>query len=243
MKWFVFLSMLFFLTGSLAALTGFGDSTINVELDETIPDDPLPVELSSFTAALTSTRFIELRWVSEAEYSMLGYNVYRGINGDLSEALKISLEIIPAYNYSFSTNYSFVDEDVVAGNVFFYWLQAVNLDLTNKYFGPLSVIIDDQEEDTPLIFITSLGKNYPNPFNPNTIIEYSIREETEAVLRIYNVRGQIVKTLFSGVREAGNYREKWNSIDSQGREVASGVYLYRLTTDHYDRINKMLLVK
>lgn len=239
---FVF-PLLVILSGSLFALTGFADSTVNVTLDETISDTPLPVELSSFTATTTANLFVKLQWVSETESNMLGYNVWRGSEGELSEATKITFSIIPAYNNSFTTNYSYLDEEVTPGDVYYYWLQGVSLDLTSEYFGPLSVTVEEPEEEVPLIFTTTLRKNFPNPFNPDTTIEYSIREETETVLRIYNLRGQVVKTLFSGIKEAGEYRAIWNGTDSSGREVSSGIYFYRLTTDHYDSINKMLLVK
>lgn len=85
--------------------------------------------------------------------------------------------------------------------------------------------------------------NYPNPFNPYTNIDFSISKDTQAELVIYNIRGQLVKTLHSGSIEAGEHRVIWNGKDDNDRDVGSGVYFYRLKTDEYDQVNKMLLVK
>jgi len=102
--------------------------------------------------------------------------------------------------------------------------------------------VEDNDLPNPLL-VNGLRQNYPNPFNPQTTIEYSLRDDIQISLRIYNLKGQVVKTLFEGIHEAGNFKVVWNGFDNQGREVASGIYFYRLKTDHYDRIHKMLLVK
>lgn len=91
--------------------------------------------------------------------------------------------------------------------------------------------------------ITELKNNYPNPFNPETTIIFAIEAETDATISIYNIRGQLVKTLHNGSIKAGEHRLIWNGKDNNGREVGSGVYLYRLKTENYDKVKKMLLVK
>lgn len=230
--------MLLIMSLSIFSLTGFGDSPANVSLDET-----LPVELSSFTASVLANGFVQLQWVSETETNMLGYNVYRGPVNKLTEAVAITRSIIPAHNTSTTTEYIFTDEDVTPGESYCYWLQSVDLDLTNEFHGPISVMVDEEESETPSVYVTSLQKNYPNPFNPNTTIEYSIREETEMSLTIYNIKGEFVRTLYSGVQEAGSYKVNWDGTCINGRYVTSGIYFYRLTTCHFDQINKMLLVK
>ncbi len=98
-------------------------------------------------------------------------------------------------------------------------------------------------EDEVLPAVTELRNNYPNPFNPDTIIEFSIREDTNAKLSIYNTKGQLIKVLHNGLIEAGKHKIVWNGKDSRGRDAVSGVYFYRLQTDSYDKVSKMLLVK
>ena len=74
----------------------------------------------------------------------------------------------------------------------------------------------------------ALSQNYPNPFNPQTMIRYDLLEAGAVRLSVYNVLGQMVRTLVDGQRPAGSYSVVWDGRDSTGREVASGIYLYRL---------------
>ncbi len=85
--------------------------------------------------------------------------------------------------------------------------------------------------------------NYPNPFNPETTIYFSVKNGTEASLTIYNMKGQVVKTLHDGFINPGEQRFVWEGKDDKGRSVGSGVYLYRLKSDEYVQVNKMLMVK
>ncbi len=91
--------------------------------------------------------------------------------------------------------------------------------------------------------VTELKVNYPNPFNPSTTIQYSLQEATEVSLTIYNILGQNVKQYNPGIQQAGRYELIWEGINDQGRPVSSGVYYYRLTTDHYEKTYKMMLIK
>ena len=87
--------------------------------------------------------------------------------------------------------------------------------------------------------------NYPNPFNPETTISYSLPEDVESLeLKIYNIKGQIVRELIPAVpHESGEFQVRWDGRDNLGRQVSSGVYFARLIIPDMERINKMLLVK
>jgi hypothetical protein len=89
----------------------------------------------------------------------------------------------------------------------------------------------------------SLFQNYPNPFNQETIIKYSLPSDCEVKLFVYNLLGERVKTLVDEPKSAGNYEIRWEGKDDQGKELASGVYLYRLQTGKFTQSNKMLLLK
>jgi hypothetical protein len=90
----------------------------------------------------------------------------------------------------------------------------------------------------------SLGQNYPNPFNPSTAINFSLAERADVTLRIHNLRGQMVRELVKGTREAGTYSVHWDGRDSIGQQVASGVYLYVLETDKgFHSTKKMVVMK
>ncbi|HOU72803.1 MAG TPA: T9SS type A sorting domain-containing protein, partial [Candidatus Syntrophosphaera sp.] len=87
------------------------------------------------------------------------------------------------------------------------------------------------------------AKNYPNPFNPETTIAFSVPKTGPASLKVYNTKGQLVRTLVNDVREAGNHSVVWNGMDEQGNSVSSGLYFYRLSSDGNTVTRKMLLAK
>jgi hypothetical protein len=103
--------------------------------------------------------------------------------------------------------------------------------------------------DAPLPTGFKLSQNYPNPFNPTTTIEYSIGafEDGSASkhiqLEIYNVLGQLVRTLVDAERKPGTFREDWDATNAVGQRVSSGVYLYRLQVGSENQTKKMLLLK
>jgi flagellar hook assembly protein FlgD len=88
-----------------------------------------------------------------------------------------------------------------------------------------------------------LYSNYPNPFNPSTTIRFSLAQAMKASLRIYNSRGQLVNTLLDAALPAGQHSLVWNGKDCFGRDVASGVYFYRLSAGSRVMHRKMLLLK
>ncbi|HUI29380.1 MAG TPA: T9SS type A sorting domain-containing protein [Candidatus Acidoferrales bacterium] len=83
-----------------------------------------------------------------------------------------------------------------------------------------------------------LSQNYPNPFNPSTTIEYSVPRNGFVTLKVYNILGQEVSTLFSGVQHAGNYQATFD-----GAKFASGVYFYRLQAGNVSITKKLVLIK
>ncbi len=93
----------------------------------------------------------------------------------------------------------------------------------------------------------SLGQNYPNPFNPSTTIAYDIPDNqagTVAVqLKVYNVRGQVVKTLVNSDKDAGHYVVQWDGRTENGEHVSSGVYFYRIKAGDFVTTRKMVLLK
>ncbi|MCK4312625.1 MAG: T9SS type A sorting domain-containing protein, partial [Candidatus Cloacimonetes bacterium] len=91
--------------------------------------------------------------------------------------------------------------------------------------------------------VTELRNNYPNPFNPETTIEYSLKEPGNISLEIYNIRGQKVRTLVNEFREVGYHSVIWNGKDSNGKPVSSGLYFYRMKMTDYSQLRKMLLLK
>ncbi len=84
---------------------------------------------------------------------------------------------------------------------------------------------------------------YPNPFNPATTFSYDLPAATNVELVVYNIMGQQVATVVNQYQSAGRYQVEWTSTDDNGNNVASGVYLYRLSTDEFVESKKMILLK
>ena len=88
-----------------------------------------------------------------------------------------------------------------------------------------------------------LSNNYPNPFNPSTVIEYSISKDSHVDLSVYNVKGQLIRRLVSGFEKKDRYRVIWDGRDSDGKLVESGVYLYRMTSDSFSQTKKLIILR
>jgi N-acetylneuraminic acid mutarotase len=108
--------------------------------------------------------------------------------------------------------------------------------------GPTNV--EEGYEATAVPSGYALSQNYPNPFNPQTTIRYDLPEPGVVRLSAYNVVGQMVRTLADGRRFSGTYSVIWDGRDDSGRDVASGVYLYRLEAEgECVQIRKMVLLR
>ncbi len=214
---------------------------------QTEEDPPLPVELSAFTAQVTADMAVNLQWRAETETNMLGYNVYRSLVNSLADAFKINTSLIDAHNSSTTINYSYIDNAAMSGQIYYYWLQPIDMDLTYGFHGPLSVTVeyDDGSGTSPNVVRTELLGAYPNPFNPATAIQFGLAEGAEVTITIYNSRGQRMQTLVDNqYYPRGFYSEVWNSKDIQGRQASSGIYFYKMVTSQgYEAIKKMVLMK
>jgi len=110
-------------------------------------------------------------------------------------------------------------------------------------YGATGVAEGDLGDVKPLDF--SLNQNHPNPFNPNTVIRFSLPVGSPAIttLKIYSILGKEVRALVNERKGAGSYEVIWDGRDDCGEEVASGIYFYRLTVGEITESRKMLLLK
>jgi len=90
----------------------------------------------------------------------------------------------------------------------------------------------------------ALANNYPNPFNPATTIKYALPEASQVRLEVFNVVGQVVRTLVDNHQNAGRYVVQWDASNDQGHSLSSGIYFYRLQAGgEFLEVKKMLLLK
>jgi hypothetical protein len=104
-----------------------------------------------------------------------------------------------------------------------------------------TVDIGDSYQQTPYSY--RLEANYPNPFNPSTVIEYYLGKAGATTLRIFNMMGEEVRTLVNENKTAGQYRAIWNGKNNQGASVASGVYILRLQSGDFQQSRRITLLK
>jgi len=107
------------------------------------------------------------------------------------------------------------------------------------FYNPTAVTFNDYEK-LPDHF--ELFQNYPNPFTDMTVIEYGLKKQTHVKLTVYNVLGQVVKQLVNFQQPAGRYQMQWDRMDFQGVQVPSGVYFYRIETESFAHIKKMIII-
>ncbi|HSW54414.1 MAG TPA: hypothetical protein VLH59_04930, partial [Ignavibacteriaceae bacterium] len=161
---------------------------------------PLPVELSSFTAAYKNS-VVMLSWKTETEVNNYGFNVERRIN----EGGWDSIIFLEGYGNSNSPKeYSYTDKELFAGgSKFQYRLKQVDTDGQFEYSDVVEV------EVLPTQF--ELSQNYPNPFNPSTTIRFSLPEATQVKINLFNMLGEQVATLAEGMYESGYHKITFNA--------------------------------
>lgn len=199
-----------------------------------------PVELSSFTATPASQNQVNLLWTTQSETDMLGYRIYRGYTSEQANSMLLTPVLIPATNTSSEHNYSFADNEVEVQQTYYYWLEAVE-QTTSQYYGPVSVILEDNSIPE-LPQTTTMQNPYPNPFrNPGEIkIPVSIREDESGLIRIINLRGQVLQEYDLS---EGAHTVLWDGDDSNGNQCGNGIYYVILSTPSAILKSKILMLK
>jgi len=116
-------------------------------------------------------------------------------------------------------------------------LQAARIPIAD--LTPVSV--DETGNSLPLKF--ELAQNYPNPFNANTTISYTLTNDGQISLAVYDLAGRKVANLFNGNQSAGNYQIVWDGTDNSGQVASSGIYFYRLIANGQSSTRRMMLLK
>jgi len=217
-------------------------------------DISLPVQLLYFTAGAGDAE-VKLHWATGAEINNLGFIIDRSLEKEGVYEELASHETYPelkgAGNSSTPRQYSFQDQTVFNGLTYYYKLSDVDLNGVRREHGPvwatpIAARIDpDNEKPASVKPEYILRQNYPNPFNPSTRIgiEISALDESPVDLSIYNLAGQKIVTLLTGLPAQTSFEMEWNGLNVTGQPVAAGVYFYVLRTPTYYSVNKMILVR
>ncbi len=124
-----------------------------------------------------------------------------------------------------------------------YGIAAVDFGGNEGELATIVAVIDGVGGEVPLPTQLALSQNAPNPFNPSTTIRFAVPEAAAVELAVYSTSGQLVRTLVGETVDAGHHVIVWDGRDLAGREVASGVYLYRLKSRSASIVRRMLLVR
>ncbi len=111
----------------------------------------------------------------------------------------------------------------------------------SRLLNPVVTLGALEIQTTPKEF--ALNQNFPNPFNPETTIKYALAEGSRIELRIYNMVGQVIRTLVNERQNAGRYSIRWDGKDDHGLSVSSGIYFYRLNAEKFNSVKKLMLLK
>jgi hypothetical protein len=103
----------------------------------------------------------------------------------------------------------------------------------------LPVSIEDDYQAAPILSCS----NYPNPFNPETTIQFTLKDTSPVLVEVYNLKGQLIKSLVNETKTSGVHKVTWNGCDNNGRGVSSGMYLYKIKSGQYSSTRKMMLMK
>ncbi len=200
-------------------------------------DSSLPVELSSFEVFEENGKII-VAWTTQSEKDNWGFNIYKS-PGKNSSFEKINPFLIKGAGQSTTkTDYSYIDFAVKPLQVYYYKLESVNINGTITRYGPKNVYVTGGTPDS-----YKLTQNYPNPFNPQTTINYAIPEDCFVQISIYNTRGEEIRKLVNTYQSSGLFTISWDGHDAFGGKVSSGIYYYRLKTNNFDEIKKMVFVR
>lgn len=194
-------------------------------------DETLPIELSSFTAMLSNLNLVTLQWITQSETNVSGYRIYRNTEADAASASMLNI-FIPGTNTSQMQVYVFTDEEINQDGTYYYWLENLDMDGSSTLHGPISISVSFANTGSPSIPIQpGIHKVYPNPFHPVANLSLSVEKSAWVELDIYNLKGQKVRSVYSGNMDKGSKTLTWDGKDSFGKICANGMYLATMRCD------------
>ena len=191
-----------------------------------LPAGTIPVELTSL-AATSSNKKVTLTWSTATETNNRGFDIER--KSSTTEWTKIGF-VSGFGTTTEAQQYSFTDNNPTVGK-YSYRLKQIDLNGTFEYSKVVEV-----EVLAPSVF--ELSQNYPNPFNPTTKINYSVPFDSKVTISIYSITGELVRELVNDNVTAGTY-----SVDFNGSNLASGMYIYKMVAGSFVQTHKMMLMK
>ena len=145
-------------------------------------------------------------------------------------------------------DYQFADKEAEGGKTYFYYLEDIDIAGERSKSQIIKVVVPPTKPVLPIPKAFRLLQNYPNPFNPETWLPYELSANVPVTIRIYNLKGQLVRQLEVGKQEAGSYLDKkkaayWDGKNQFGQSVSSGLYFYTLKAGVFQATRKMVILR
>lgn len=205
------------LNNILEVITSYNGWSTNTNLDI-----PLPITLEFFTDNIINNNNVKLQWKTSYEFNNQGFEIYR----DNTKIGFVEGKNVPNI-------YNFWDNNLSSG-IHYYKLRQIDYNANYDEFipniNPIEIKIPAQ---------TILKQNYPNPFNPTTKIDFTLSRANNVSLKIYDASGKEVSTLINSIY----YKEGYYSINYNASNLASGIYFYKLYSNDFNIIKKMIVIK
>ncbi len=208
-------------------------------------DQSLSVELTVFKVEYQNGK-VYLKWSTESETENLGFIVERQLRVASSEFRVAEWEEIASYvsnnslaghgSTSEAHDYAYTDAAVVPGATYLYRLGDVDYGGAVTWHKEVEVRVEVQDEQMPVVF--GLMPAYPNPFNPSVTIPYGLTEDGNFALKVYNLRGELVKVLISTYALKGTYSYNWSP-----QNLSAGMYIIRMQAGNQSSMQKVVFVK
>lgn len=192
-----------------------------------------PISLASFNATAEADNVI-VEWTTGSEVETYCFRIYRSTSPE--SGFSLIEDYIPAVGGNVTTSYDYVDNNVQVGETYYYQLSDVN-----KYgWETKHSTIASATPGVSVGMATGfqLAQNFPNPFNPETTIRYSVPTAGNVELAVYDLNGRRIATLLDGYRSAGAGEVTWDASAH-----SAGVYVYRLTAGDMSATGKMIYMK
>jgi hypothetical protein len=225
--------------GEYQLIAGVTDTLVISDAED---DTSLPVELLAFTVFVVNNQ-VTLEWQTASEIDNAYWLIDRKLvsEEEYNDILQGILEIdntfhsytniatLPGQGTTNSqTDYLYVDRSADLRTIYVYRLADVSVQ-GQVNFHPVVLlkpaVVPDKFE---------LSQNFPNPFNPETMITYSIPVRSQVVLKIYNILGQEIRTLIEGETDPGLYEIRWDGTNQNRQVVGSGTYIYQISVRSQD---------
>ena len=192
----------------------------------------LPVELASFNASIEGTSGVLIHWTTASESNNAGFYLQRRT----AYSQFFNVKYFRGHGTTFvENNYEYHDTHLAPG-LYYYRLKQIDNDGSVNFSAEVKVNLKSMPGEIRLSV-------YPNPFNSSTVINFNTSEENYVSVRVFDLLGRTIKTLWQGELQPGRHEFPWRGVDQSGHDLASGIYFVRIQVGNKSIMQKVMLLR